>query len=270
MQNQKRWTLNLGTIAINIVILIFILRELDLFKTAQQIYPGNPDTTVPEYNNGSLITITNGGRPVYAYYVPGSGPLIVYFHGNKNTISDFKQELTKLSSEGHALLLVEYAGTGLASKIKPAESSIVSDSEKMIKTVQKTFSISTQNTILMGYSLGTGIAAHLARKNVASRLVLIAPFTSLLDMAPKELPHPLVLLTTKSTYNTMATVKKLGIPVLIIHGQLDKKIPYEMGVSLQKAARNAQLVSVPDADHGVMERIDESAVWTNLAIFLKP
>jgi pimeloyl-ACP methyl ester carboxylesterase len=94
---------------------------------------------------------------------------------------------------------------------------------------------------VLGHSLGSAAALLVAEAMPVRRIVLIAPFTSMTDMARIVVGRPLCWLNRHRYDNhaCLATVADRARPVHIFHGTSDEVIPFAMGREL--AARHPEL-----------------------------
>jgi pimeloyl-ACP methyl ester carboxylesterase len=109
--------------------------------------------------------------------------------------------------------------------------------------------VPSASIVLQGQSLGTGVAAELALRGYASRVVLISPFTSMTDMARKLLPFLPVDWLVRDRYDTAAKAARIALPALVIHGTEDAVIPVHMGQRVADLLPNSRLVRIPGAGH---------------------
>jgi abhydrolase domain-containing protein 17 len=79
-------------------------------------------------------------------------------------------------------LSVEYPGYGLYLGV-PSEEEILKDSELVYDYLTEVLGVKEENIILMGKSLGSGPATHLASHRRPSSLILITPYTSIMECA---------------------------------------------------------------------------------------
>ena len=80
------------------------------------------------------------------------------------------------------------------------------------------------NIILAGYSIGSGMAAHLAANNHPNQLILKAPYFSLAHQMQENFAWvPSFLL--RYNIETHKYLEKTACPVTIFHGENDKVIP---------------------------------------------
>ncbi|MFO0724805.1 MAG: alpha/beta family hydrolase [Myxococcota bacterium] len=117
--------------------------------------------------------------------------------------------------------------------------------------------------ILMGQSLGTGVAMQLAadlaeKGQPASGVVLVSPFRSVARLFSEGFPILPVGLAVRDRFDSEAVVDRVKCPVLILHGTADRLIPVEHGRFLA-AALSAKLVEIRGAGHGDMWDQDATA-----------
>jgi hypothetical protein len=97
------------------------------------------------------------------------------------------------------------------------------------------------------------VALGYAVKHPPERMILVAPFTSMLDMARRSVGCPLCHLLSHRYDNraSLRAIRARGLPELtILHGQNDHFIPSTMGAELAALAPGSQFELVPAADHG--------------------
>jgi hypothetical protein len=107
---------------------------------------------------------------------------------------------------------------------------------------------------IYGRSLGTGLAAALARDVAPQLLFLVSPYTNLADAARRAYPiAPPFLL--KYPLHTDQIVGDIRSPVLRIHGTRDALIPPADGEKLRALARSpVELLAVEGAGHNDIQR----------------
>jgi uncharacterized protein len=215
------------------------------------LYPAPRRPVTPELEGARLERIPGpDGRTVYALHVPAArdAPTIVHFHGNGEELADQVPLARSLKSLGLGLLAVEYPGYGLARDESPSELRIYADAEAAIARLRER-GVPRERTVLMGLSLGSGVAAEMALRGHGSRLILLAPFTSIVDMARRTLPILPVGLLVRDRYDTAAKAERLTLPTLVVHGDHDEVIPFAMGQRLTELLPNARLATIAGGRH---------------------
>jgi fermentation-respiration switch protein FrsA (DUF1100 family) len=91
-----------------------------------------------------------------------------------------------------------------------------------------------EQIVAHGESLGCAVAVDLASRRQCGGLVLEAPFTSVQQVAARVLPviGPILV----KGFDSEAKIGRVGAPVLIIHGDQDEVIDYQLGRKLFDAA----------------------------------
>ncbi|HPB31900.1 MAG TPA: alpha/beta hydrolase [Candidatus Sumerlaeota bacterium] len=190
-----------------------------------------------------MLTFPASSGVQTAYYLPpanGSLPpeqLWVLFGGNASLALDWfswLEGLQGLTRQG--MLLVEYPGYG-HSEGKPTLASIAENTEGAFQALAQHLGVESadleDDLNVLGHSLGAATALQFASGHPVRRVILLAPFTSLLDMARHTVHWPLHHML-KDRFDNMARLAELASreqpPVVhILHGESDQIIPFEMG-----------------------------------------
>ena len=101
--------------------------------------------------------------------------------------------------------------------------------------------VDENNIIIFGESLGTGIATEIAQKGNFAGLILETPFTSMVEAAKNFYPYIPVGLLLKDKYENQKKIKSINIPVLVMHGEADKIVPFWMGKKIFDLANNPKI-----------------------------
>ena len=109
--------------------------------------------------------------------------------------------------------------------------------------------IGDDRLILQGQSLGTGIAVEMALRGYGKKLILISPYTSMVDMGKLTLPIFPNELLVHERYLNLAKAPRVTLPVLVVHGTEDEIIPVRMGRSVAEALPHARLLTIDGGHH---------------------
>lgn len=195
------------------------------------------------------------GQPLFAYLVgePAPAGVILVFHGNADLAAwqiPWAMELARRS--GRAVLLAEFRGYGGLPGAPTYPGSRL-DAQATYRVARDTLGVPPTRIALYGHSLGSAIAAELAREVDPEVLILVAPMTSVRDMAHRISPTAILLFWTglaRVHYDTEAIVRSLDAPVWVAHGVHDEVIPVEMGRRVFAAAKvKGELLLVDAAGH---------------------
>lgn len=175
-----------------------------------------------------------------------NAPVVIQFHGNGESAAQNLWLAPVLAREGFDVFLAEYRGYG-GNEGAPSEEGFYADAEAAIAWLAAE-GYGKDRVVIAGRSIGTGVAVEMAHRGRGSALVLVSPFTRIVDLA-RRMVGPLATQFVWDKFETLAKMPDLTLPVAVIHGTEDELIPYEMGVAIAKAARNATLVPVKGGTH---------------------
>jgi pimeloyl-ACP methyl ester carboxylesterase len=190
------------------------------------------------------------GVAVHAAFVapPPGARTVVFFHGNGEQIADSVPLARDLAQRGFGVALVEYRGYGPSSGPTPTETGIYLDAEAVLDALAAR-GIAPAGVTLWGTSLGSGVAAEMARRGRGAALVLVTPYTSVPAVASRIAPFLPTRLCVADHFDTLAKAADIRVPTLVIHGDRDEVIPYDMGELLARTIVGARFISVPGGHH---------------------
>ncbi|QEY31628.1 hypothetical protein EVJ50_04535 [Synechococcus sp. RSCCF101] len=195
--------------------------------------------------SGRLALMVNGTR-VMVSHRPHPGPCaLIYFGGNAEDVSVTRAELAALLPDT-ALYLLHYRGYG-GSDGSPNERSLRADAEALHALVARRH----PSVIVVGRSLGTGPAVHVAASRPVVQLVLLVPFDSLLAVARRALAWLPVDLLLQDRWDAAAEAPQVRAPTRIVAAERDAVVPPEHAVALHRAFREglAEMVVDPEIAH---------------------
>lgn len=199
-------------------------------------YPGGWWHTQTETGAADVWLRSSDGVRLNAWWVavPGSPIATLYLHGNGGNLAHRPGHLREMAAAGSSVLIVDYRGYG-KSDGRPTERGLYRDADAAYDHL---IAIGYQpaQIVIHGESLGSAVAADLASQRACAALILECPFTSLSAVAGTVVPFVGRLFA--GGYNTRAKIRKVHVPVLIIHGDQDETVPYEMGRAVYEAANN--------------------------------
>ncbi|MEB3261572.1 MAG: alpha/beta hydrolase [Cyanobacteriota bacterium] len=214
----------------------------------------------PAADPGDRLVLQVDGRRLMVAHRAGTGSqALIYFGGNSEDVSLTRSQLAELLPDT-ALYLLHYRGYG-GSEGSPSEVALRADAQALYAMAAARHS----SVMVVGRSLGTGPAVHLAATNPVSRLVLLVPFDSLLAVARGTMPWLPVSLLLRDRWNAAAEAPRVNAPTTIVAAARDAVVPVKHARALQRAFRPgvAELVVVPDLDHNT-GLLDSAAFRTAL------
>jgi uncharacterized protein len=147
------------------------------------------------------ILTTADGEKVILWHVPArpGRPVVLYFHGNGDFLAGFFGRFRSIIADGTGVIALSYRA---------------------------------DNIVVWGFSLGTGVAVALAAEQRIGRLILEAPYTSVVDVAASMFWFAPVRLLIRDQFRSDAQIARVKVPLLVMHGALDPAIPVVFGERL--------------------------------------
>jgi len=241
-----------------IAVALIYVAIIGLLYTFQRrlIYPGwyfgtaavNPDHT--GYRDVALTT-SDGLRGRLLYHPPQPGkPVILFFHGNGDSVLGSIVAMRSLVAAGYGMVLPEFRGFDGAPGI-PDEQGLYRDA-RAARAWMIANDIAADRIVIIGYSLGTGVAAQMALEHRPRALVLVAPYASIAQAAAARFWWLPANLLVSERFDTAAKISRIGCPILLIHGAADTTIPPENSALLETLQPDADRAVLPGVGHGVV------------------
>lgn len=214
--------------------------------------------------------ISQPGKPVVDVLhlpAPPGAPTMVHFHGNGEQISNLRELGQALHSRGVGFVAVEYPGYG-TNPGSPSEQGLYEAAEVALADLRAS-GVGPEQTVLSSRSIGGGVAVEMARRGHGARMVLLAPFTSVTDIAGGLFPFLPTRLLVRDPFDNAAKAPGITVPVLIFHGDRDEVIPVEMGQRLGRLFPRATMETIPGARHNDLLERTWPALIDRIAAFAR-
>jgi uncharacterized protein len=258
--------------AVALVIAYLALALVAFFGQRSVMYPVPPGAITPRAPGATLLRLVGpGGEPVHALYLPAptGGTTLVHFHGNGEQLADVAGLVQAFGHEGLGVMAVEYPGYGLSRDGVTSEANVHAAAERALDHLQGSLGVSRDHTVLLGQSLGTGVAAEMALRGRGARLVLISPYTSMVDMAQRVAWMLPARWLVRDRYDTAAKAPRITLPTLIIHGADDDMVPVGMGQHLGRLFPRVEVEIVARAGHNDLFAVGGARIVARIAEFAK-
>ncbi len=144
---------------------------------------------------------------------------LVYFGGNGEDVSGSLPDLAQAFPR-HALYLMHYRGYG-GSTGKPTEKALFADALALFDQVH---AFHPEVTVI-GRSLGSGVAVHLASVRPAARLVLVTPYDSIADLAARQFPMFPIRALLAERFESWRYAPLVKVPTTLVTAGHDEVIP---------------------------------------------
>lgn len=226
----------------------------------QLIYPFGAD----RFDNPDFVQSVETDRNIAMAVAEGADETaVLFFMGNGGSLAYFTYTLNAHQEAGRTLAAMEYRGGGGIDG-KPSERGLKSDALAAYDWLAGQHS---GPIAVHGYSLGTGLALHVAAQRDVSAVILDAPYTSLCRLMTRAAYLPACYLPFVQKWNSGADVPAVTAPVLIQHGTADQLIPIAHGARLAEMLRahgvEVTFTEIENATHnnlagqtGYQDRID--------------
>jgi alpha-beta hydrolase superfamily lysophospholipase len=234
---------------------------MGIWSQTGMVFPAPPRGREPAYPENLVRT------PEATFLYFNGARVVVWFHGNGEDLADAVPMVSLLRSLGVGVLGVEYPGYGVAGGA-PSEAGAYAAAESALLWLRTERGVESARVVLLGQSLGSGVAAEMARRGLGARLVLISPFTSVADMARRLFPF-FPARFVRHRFDTLSKAPAVSVPVLIVHGTEDEVVPFAMGERLAVAFPQARLVQIPGGQHNDLLTLHAIPMREALAPFLK-
>ncbi len=196
------------------------------------LYFPTPDISTPY---GRMVLENEGALINVLVLNEGYENAILYFGGNAESMAQSSDYIAQ-QFPAFTVYLMDYRGYG-GSTGEPTEKGLYSDALKlydMIKPKHDRISIG-------GRSLGSGIATYVATHREVSKLALITPFDSIVNVAQGRYPIYPVALLLHDKYDSAARAKEISAKTFIVIAQNDRIIIKERTQQLIDAFDPLQL-----------------------------
>ncbi len=222
-----------------------------LFPAEGSIVVNGVEGRIIEYTSPSAQQHLRG---VYFESVPNA-PTLIFFHGNGETIEPFLSSAATLATSGMHVFLPEYQCYGGMGGARPTEAQMIDAGRSAVFSMGAR-AIASSGTIIVGRSLGTGIAAAVAAAGYGDALVLLSPFTSTTSVARRYLGS-LAQVIVADSFNTERRLSNFDRPLVIMHGTEDEVVPFSEGQRLAAQHPTATFIPIPGAGHNNLPPLEE-------------
>jgi pimeloyl-ACP methyl ester carboxylesterase len=271
---MKRLLYSAGRILIAVLVLaqvyLYLMQDRMLFfprplaeSVRGLVHKARPDAE-------EIVIGTADGHRLHGWFVRNSkgtadAPALIYFGGNGEEVSGFALEADELP--GVSFALVNYRGYG-ESEGDPSEQALFSDALEIYDAVAARAGVDRKRIVVMGRSLGSGVATYLASKRPVAAVVLVTPFDSIAAVARERYPFVLVDLLLKHPFDSLGRAPTIDAPMLALIAGRDSVVPREHGETLAKAWRGpVTSVVFERAGHGSIS--SDMRYWLTVREFLR-
>ena len=168
-----------------------------------------------------------------------NAPLLIYFGGNADDATRIV-----LHVKGFEIIAFNYRGF-VNSTGNPSEQAIFSDALRIFDKYAK-----GKEVIVIGRSLGTGVATYVASKRNIKGLILVTPYDSIVSIGKKMYPYFPIETLSNHKFESVKYMLHVKAPVGLIEVQNDETIPkYHFDKLRAKVPNEALHVELSNTTH---------------------
>jgi hypothetical protein len=229
-------------------------------KEIRRYYPRLEDLEVKASDGtvlrGYFLPRMRDGRPA---------PAVLYFSGNAEEQTGFflwsPNELRPLSVAG-----LDYRGYGISDG-KPSEAALKADALAAYDALAAKLGPGGR-IVVMGRSLGTAMAAHVAAQRDVAGVILVTPYDSLASVGQEAHPLVPVRFLMKHPFDVASDAAKVKAPTLMLVAGADQIVPPRHAERLAAVWPGPKEVqTVEGASHNGIS--DSPQYWNLIRNFLK-
>lgn len=241
-------------VAYLVVLLVLLFLENSLIYPAPR-YPAG-DWVATHLPHEDVHFSSGDGTKLHGWFVEHPQPraVLLYCHGNGEHVAYNDDLLAMLRDEFRvSVFAFDYRGYG-RSEGRPFETGILEDGEAAQAWLAKRTGLPQSQIVLMGRSIGGGVAVHLAAKNGARGLILESTFSSIPDAAAEQFPWLPVRWLMRNQYDSVTKIRGYHGPLLQSHGDCDSLVSMSLGRKLFDAASEPkEWYCVDGGDHNCLQ-----------------
>jgi len=175
---------------------------------------------------------------------------LLFLHGNAGVLENRIYKLNKLKDLNVNFLIFSWRGFS-GNSGSPNERGLYDDANSAVKWLNKK-GVGDQEIVLYGESLGSAVAVEISQHKNFAGIILESPFTSMIDVGRHYYPYVPVRLILKDKFETKKKIKNINFPLLVMHGKLDKIVPFTMGKIIFDLANQPKFYFFPNYDDHMM------------------
>jgi pimeloyl-ACP methyl ester carboxylesterase len=191
---------------------------------------------------------------IHGWWLPNGrdAPVCLLLHGTGRTKAGMAHVAAAIHAAGAAVLMIDYRGLGRSDRGPLTEATMYEDAEAAWLEL-RWHQPDSARRFVYGHSLGAAPALDLAARypDVSGVIVEAAP-TSVRDLLRDSwlaVLYPIDWMLAER-FDPAAKLRRLNVPILVIHGKRDGIVPPAMGIELYlRATGRKSLLLVDEAAH---------------------
>ena len=193
-------------------------------------------TPESQSTRAAVLRLETGGATLKVWHVAhGSDDAILYFGGNAEDVAWNIEPFAALFHNSD-VYLVNYRGYG-GSSGSPSEAALLEDAEEVYDRIRADHA----RVAVVGRSLGSGVAVHLASVRDVHKIVLVTPYDSVMNVAKHQFP----------IFDSYSKARGIDVPMLLLLAEHDRVIPRRHSERLAAALspEHVRMRTIRGTDH---------------------
>ena len=218
--------------------------------------------------DGERLVISSGRRSLSAVYLSAGDDTsaILICHGIGELVEYWGKAQGLLHGMGISSLVFNYTGYGASL----GTVSTAHCEEDAIAAYSELVSRGHSSIVLLGFSLGSGVACAVASRIGVRGLVLCEGFSTLREAGVAMGFSRLLTQVAPNVWDTVDGVRQLEIPVLVVHSDGDGLFPLSMAERVAEAcAARGELIVVNGLAHDAPYSAPTEVYWRPIAEWVK-
>ncbi|HKQ38137.1 MAG TPA: alpha/beta hydrolase [Verrucomicrobiae bacterium] len=236
----------------------------------RQVYAPSCDIEfAPERQHEDIQFKASDGVKLHGWFFPGSKRehlAFLIFHGNAGNICHRLHFYDAWLELGVSVFAFDYRGYG-QSQGTPSEVGTYLDGQAAYAWLRQR-GFAPENIILLGKSLGGGIASEIALREKVGGLILQNTFSSIPDVGRELFPFLPVRLIGSIRYETVKKLPRIHAPVLVMHSHGDDFIRFGHAERNFAAAKEPKMFWEIHGTHNGTIEADRAHYLSGLRTFL--
>lgn len=190
------------------------------------------------------------------YDRPDAEHAVLYCHGNGEQVADNHSLMQAIRRELNARVLIfDYRGYGKTENARgrrpaPTEAGVLADAVAAHNWLAERTNREPEEVVLIGRSLGGGVAIALAAQQGAKALLLQDTFTRITDVATVHYPWLPARWFMRNRYDSVARLSEYRGPLIVSHGGRDRVVPFSHGERLFELSPSPNKRFLPQPERG--------------------
>lgn len=229
---------------LSLLVVMYIFQERLIFQPTQLAKSFRFNFQLPFQEH--TIPVDGAELSALSFRKANAVGTLIYFHGNAGALNSWGDVAYDFERFPFNVLIFDYRGYGKSSGHIGNEAQLRADAVRIYEFAQSEFGAGKR--IIVGRSLGTGIASWLATQFPPDLLILETPYDSLPDLVKIIYPFVPKFLVRYQLSNSI-WVKNQSYPIELIHGDRDTLIPHRCSERLAALGSHIRLTTIHGAAH---------------------